>query len=502
MGSGHAKTQPAPRERSLVISAGLCILLVAGMAWLRLGVFGRITLPVGYAVPVIITGWTRRRRLLWGIVAAFAAITILKFGYLLNRTEPHAVTEHLWSGAAVLVDLFLTGLIVDLLFKSHGKLADTLSEVEDERWRLKTVVEAVPFGVLIVNVDATVGQFNPAGAALLGVPREIRGPSISWTSVANFFHDGNPVPPERYPIRRALDGEHAPLEEYENRFHDGRRLTLLVSASPIRDRFGSINSAVAAFVDVTELKRLQQELDRRRRDAEQDSVSKSRFLAAVSHDIRTPANAISLLAELIQRAVEDPAAGEVRELARELQNCSLGLVSMVGDALDLARLDLGKVVLKPQKFDLGQWFCDECAKLRPLADAKKLSFQCLPPQRAVRVFCDQIKLGRVLANLVSNAVKYTESGQVHVCAERLGDGSVRLAVQDTGIGIADEDMSQIFDEFFQLKNPERDRTKGTGLGLSISKRLVEAMGGRITIESLLGRGSTFAVILPASVVVG
>jgi signal transduction histidine kinase len=111
-------------------------------------------------------------------------------------------------------------------------------------------------------------------------------------------------------------------------------------------------------------------------------------------------------------------------------------------------------------------------------------------------------LGRVLTNLVGNAVKYTDGGQVHVRADRLGDGSVRLAVEDTGIGIAQEHLDHIFDEFFQLRNPERDRNKGNGLGLSISKRLLEAMGGRIAVDSAPGQGSTFAVTLPASAVVG
>jgi two-component system, sensor histidine kinase len=114
---------------------------------------------------------------------------------------------------------------------------------------------------------------------------------------------------------------------------------------------------------------------------------------------------------------------------------------------------------------------------------------------------DRIKLSRVLANLAGNAIKFTESGQVYIGAERLADGGLRISVEDTGIGIDAEHLPRIFDEFFQLKNPGRDR-KGSGLGLSISKRLVEVMGGQLEVTSTAGKGSTFSVMLPASVILG
>jgi signal transduction histidine kinase len=352
------------------------------MAWLSLGVFGRIVLPVGYAIPVVIAGLTRSRRLLWGVVTAFAVLTMVKFGVMLNRTDPNAVAEHTWSGAAVLVDLFLTGLVVDLLFRSQAKLAQSLA---------------------------------------------------------------------------------------------------------------AQTAASAA----------KQELDARRRDAEEASMRKTRFLAALSHDIRTPANAIGLMAELIKRTSADPqAAQEIPQLAEELQTSSLGLVNLVGDVLDLTRLDSGAVELNPVKFDLGQWLLEECAKLQPLVEEKQLQFECRPPPSVLCVRCDRIKLGRVLTNLVGNAIKFTERGQVHVTAQRADDGSVRISVQDTGIGIAQEHQGHIFDEFFQIRNPDRDRNQGTGLGLSISKRLLDVMGGRLSVESAPGRGSTFTITLPASAVVG
>ena len=172
----------------------------------------------------------------------------------------------------------------------------------------------------------------------------------------------------------------------------------------------------------------------------------------------------------------------------EIQKSSLGLAELVGDILDLSRLDLGVIEMNPVEFDLGTWLAEESVKLQPLAEGKHLGFECSPPVRPVRMWCDQIKLGRVITNLIGNAVKYTQQGDVKVCAD-VSDGWVRIAVRDTGIGIAPEYQGRIFDEYFQLKNPERDRNKGTGLGLSISRRLLDAMGGTLTVESARGRGA-------------
>jgi signal transduction histidine kinase len=305
-----------------------------------------------------------------------------------------------------------------------------------------------------------------------------------------------------YPIARALHGELISDEEVEVHLRDGRRIVALISASPIRDRAAAIVAAVSAFVDITALKELQQEFDRRRREAEEASQRKSRFLAVVSHDIRSPANAISLLAELIFRTAKNPQElGEIPELARELQRSSLSLVNLVSDVLDLNRLDAGGVELHESEFELSQWLNDECRQFTPVAKQKNLNFEC-HAVHPIKLRGDRIKMSRVLANLVGNAIKFTESGQVHVAAERLSDGRPRINVTDTGIGIEPEHLSRIFDEFFQLKKPGRDRSRGSGLGLSISKRLVEVMGGQLDVSSSPGQGSTFSMTLPASAVVG
>jgi signal transduction histidine kinase len=380
--------------------------------------------------------------------------------------------------------------------------ADLFAQIENNHARLQTILNTVPFGIAIISAGAQRMTLNPAGASLLKMPLELSAGQIA-NPVERIFRAGVEILDEARPTARALRGEITSLEELESRFDDGRSITTLTSAAPIRDRSGTIVAAVIAFVDISAQKNLQAELDNRRREAEEASVRKSRFLAAVSHDIRTPANAISLLAELIQRSAIDPShSSEIPELAQELQRSSINLVNLISDVLDLTRLDSGRVDLHDSEFDFNQWLSDECKQLSPLAEQKKLQFSCSPPEAPIHLRADRIKLSRIVTNLIGNAIKFTETGSVHVEARLLPDRRAQIEVRDTGIGIAQEHMPRIFDEFFQLKNPERDRNKGSGLGLSISKRLLEVMGGELKADSTHGKGSTFTVILPASIVVG
>ncbi|HZN64791.1 MAG TPA: ATP-binding protein, partial [Tepidisphaeraceae bacterium] len=273
----------------------------------------------------------------------------------------------------------------------------------------------------------------------------------------------------------------------------------LIHAAPIKDKDGKVTGAVAALVDITAQKELQRELDVRRREAEEASVRKTRFLAAVSHDIRTPANAISLLAELIRRTASNPAlAGEVPELAREMQSSALSLVNLLGDVLDVARFDSGRIEVQECEFSLGELLAEEYRRMQPLAREKGLALEYCPPPEPLRVRGDRVKLSRVVGNLLGNAIKFTQEGSVRLNADCADNGRCRIRVSDTGIGIAPEHQRYIFDEFFQLSNPERDRNKGTGLGLAICKRLVDAMGGRLEVQSEPGKGSTFTVTLPTA----
>jgi signal transduction histidine kinase len=248
-----------------------------------------------------------------------------------------------------------------------------------------------------------------------------------------------------------------------------------------------------------------QELDRRRAAAQEEADRKGRFLAAASHDIRTPANAISLLAELLQQsAATAESGGDVGELARELQKSATNLVALASDVLDVTRLDTGKVELRVTDFALAELIAEQCRQQKMIAEQKGLSLCCGTTEAGLMIRADRVKLSRVLANLIANGIKFTEKGDVSVRAALRSDGQLAVEVADTGIGIAPEFQEKIFDEYFQLRRPskERERSAGSGLGLAICRRLIGAMGGRLEVRSEPGNGSTFSVILPATTVLG
>jgi len=251
-----------------------------------------------------------------------------------------------------------------------------------------------------------------------------------------------------------------------------------------------------------EITRQNEELDRRRREAEEASGRKSRLLASVSHDIRSPLNAINLTAEVIRQAAADPdLAARVPGLAQRLQANARAMGDLVADVLDLSALESGRVQLHESEFLLAEVLADECRRLLPLAQAKNLALSIGPAGPAVRVRADRVKLARVLSNLVTNAIKFTEAGGVTVTAALTAERAVVVRVRDTGVGIAREDLDRIFGEFARVGSPGRDLAEGWGLGLAICQRLVDLMGGAITVESRPNRGSVFSVTLPASCVV-
>jgi signal transduction histidine kinase len=187
-------------------------------------------------------------------------------------------------------------------------------------------------------------------------------------------------------------------------------------------------------------------------------------------------------------------------MAKELHSSAMALVNLLGDVLDVTRFDAGRIELQESEFELRDLLSMEAKHLMPLARDKGLSFT-LEDRPYLWLRADKVKLARVVGNLVGNAIKFTEKGQVKLSYDLLDDGRVRVSVTDTGVGIAAEHVAYIFDEFFQLRNPERDRNKGNGLGLTICKRLADAMGAELKVDTTPNAGSTFAIVLPASAVV-
>jgi signal transduction histidine kinase len=245
-----------------------------------------------------------------------------------------------------------------------------------------------------------------------------------------------------------------------------------------------------------------EELSRRRREADEANGRKTRFLNAVSHDIRNPVNAINLMAGVIRRCAEDPAlAQQVPQMAKRLQANAQSLIALVSEVLDIAQLDSGLLQRRESTFSLNEFVDAKCRDLAALAEAKSLYLRCETPEQIVCVRTDRIKLDRILTNLVVNAIKFTAEGGITVSVAVTDDGAAMIRVRDTGVGMQASELDRIFDEFAQLDLSVEDPDRGWGLGLAICRRLARFIGASISVQSEPHRGSVFAVRLPAEGVV-
>jgi signal transduction histidine kinase/CheY-like chemotaxis protein len=239
------------------------------------------------------------------------------------------------------------------------------------------------------------------------------------------------------------------------------------------------------------------ELDEKADHLRRADELKSRFLSNMSHEFRTPVNSIIALSRLLLDRADGPLTVEQERQLGFVRRAAEDLSELVNDLLDLAKVEAGKIVVRPTEFEVANLFGALRGMLRPLLVAESVSLVFEEPDGIPALYTDEGKVSQILRNFLSNALKFTERGEVRVSARLTPEGdAVRFAVADTGIGIAPEDRERIFEEFGQLDHPVQRRVKGTGLGLPLSRKLAELLGGRITVESTVGQGSTFALTVP------
>jgi signal transduction histidine kinase len=241
---------------------------------------------------------------------------------------------------------------------------------------------------------------------------------------------------------------------------------------------------------------LYMELDQRAQDLARAADLKSRVLSDMSHEIRTPLNAILNVTRLLVDRVDGDLTGEQLRQVQLIRSSATALSEMVNDLLELARMEAGKTLARVTEFSAAELFAALRGVFRPLltSDAVELVFDDVagvPPLQT-----DEGKLGQILRNLISNALKFTERGEVRVSMQLRSNDRVAFLVADTGIGIAAEDQERIFQEFSQLENPLQRHAHGTGLGLPLSRKLAEFLGGSLDVRSTPGEGAVFTVVIP------
>jgi signal transduction histidine kinase/DNA-binding response OmpR family regulator len=237
------------------------------------------------------------------------------------------------------------------------------------------------------------------------------------------------------------------------------------------------------------------ELDEKADHLRRADQLKTRFLSNMSHEFRTPVNSILALSNLLLNRKDSGMDADERQQVAFVKKAADGLLELVNDLLDLAKVEAGKLEIQPIEFQVIELFSALRGMLRPLLVNSQLNLIFDDVGDIPSLITDEGKVSQILRNFISNALKFTESGEVRVSANRNGDEMV-FTVSDTGIGIAAEDQERIFQEFTQIDSPTQRRARGTGLGLPLSRRLAELLGGRVWVKSTPGQGSAFHVSIP------
>ena len=283
-----------------------------------------------------------------------------------------------------------------------------------------------------------------------------------------------------------------PLEEVRQQNRE-----LLRIMDELRDRQAAVTELNRELEETNRgVLALYAELDDKANALRRASDLKTRFLSDMSHEFRSPLNTILSLAGFLLDRADGPLTAEQEKQVHFIRKAAGGLAELVNDLLDLAKVEAGKTVVRPAPFEVADLFAALRGMIRPLmaGDAVALAFDDpagLPP-----LLTDEGKLAQILRNFLTNALKFTERGEVRVAAAAGPGGTIRFAVTDTGIGIAPGDLGRIFEEFGQVEGPIQARVKGTGLGLPLSRRLAELLGGGVAVRSTPGVGSTFEVAIP------
>lgn len=366
--------------------------------------------------------------------------------------------------------------------------------LRDQQFYTRSLIESNIDALMTTDPSGIITDVNKQMEALTGCTRD----ELIGAPFKGYFTD-----PERAEAAIKLVLSEKKVTDYELTACalDGKQTVVSYNATTFYDRGRTLQGVFAAARDVTEQKRVEAELQQARAVAETASQAKSDFLASMSHEIRTPLNAIIGAADLLAKTALSP---EQNKYVRIFRRAGDSLLNLINDILDLSKVEASQLELERTGFSLR----DLVEKVREMvairAQEKGLTLVCkIAPEVPGERVGDPTRLRQVLLNLLGNAIKFTESGEVALRVTADADsavpGALRFTISDTGIGIAQEKLNAVFERFTQADSSTTRRYGGSGLGLTISKRLVELMGGCIQVESRVGKGSVFSFTVPLEI---
>ena len=377
--------------------------------------------------------------------------------------------------------------------------------------RLANIIDFLPDAILAVDSEGKVIAWNRALEEMTGVKAKDMLGQGDRAYALPFYGEKSPIlldlvlHPE---LEKELPGRYFHFEKkddlyfvetYIERFKPGGAYLWGVAA-PLLDIDGKVVGAIESIRDITDRKKAEKEkaqLQEEQIEALKQADSlKDQFLSILSHELRTPINVISGFGSILDDEIPGPLNKEQHDYLKKMLASSDNLLALVNDLLDMTRIQAGKFLLVPQPMDFKQVVEEVLANLRPLADQKRHTLINQVQDEIPLVTGDAQRIAQVLSNLINNAIKFTPEGGTVWVRAFVEDKCLRCEIEDNGLGIAKRDLSKLFTRFTQLDMTTTRKAGGTGLGLSISKAIVEAHGGKIGVESEVGKGSIFWFTLP------
>lgn len=379
----------------------------------------------------------------------------------------------------------LVGAVINFSDITERKRAEEAVAASERK--LRNILATSNEGFWLIDNDSRTLEMNDAMCAMLGRPRE----QILGRTPLDFADDENKKIFKENIARRQL-GEAGAYEVALSR-PDGTQVPCLFNATPLYDEHGAKIAAFALCTDITERKQQEEEILKAKKIAEDATEMKSMFLANMSHEIRTPMNAIIGMAHLALKTQLSP---KQKDYVSKIHNAGTSLLGVINDILDFSKIEAGRLNVETTDFRFDEVLASVVNLTGQKAHEKGLEFLIeVPATVPQNLRGDPLRLSQILTNLISNAIKFTERGEIHMKAELLEQTGERVelkfAVQDSGIGMTPEQAARLFQPFTQADMSTTRKHGGTGLGLTISRRLVELMGGQIWLQSEPGVGSTF-----------
>ncbi|MCL5109371.1 MAG: PAS domain-containing sensor histidine kinase [Chloroflexi bacterium] len=352
---------------------------------------------------------------------------------------------------------------------------------EQQVVQMQAVLESMTAGVLILAGDGALTLLNQAARDILRLPETKEALPPEGYRFLNFRRpDGTPLAPAEWPISRTLRGDRFSEVQVVLAHADGSQRWLAFAGSAVRNSEGKVALAICIFRDVTRLHELEQ--------------AKEDYVRAISHDLRAPVTIVLGQAQSLERVLgKRPSSARTQTSLGAIITSARRMQTMIQDLVDSARLESGQLRIRPAALDLRSFCRQLIDRLAGVLDTERISLQL--PERPLPVLADPDGLERILINLLSNALKYSAAGSEVALVVNPGPEGVVAAVVDRGPGIPAEQLGRLFQRYYRAA-AARDRREGLGLGLYITKALVEAHGGRIWVESEVGKGSRFCFTLP------